>query len=255
MLQLREVSLTYAACRTSGGPSPLTAAVLSSVLRRWHSLHRTLAWLQRCRHVAPPPTPPPPPPPPLCCQSVCVGSATRFNSCDVCRVVIADGLSCSRPRLPATFTFDPGAAACQRVGATYDPASVTSLCCDGGAADGATAPRRTTPGGATSDSYVRTAGATAERRHCQRMRLERLYRWWHDVDELSFHGDALPAAIHGEACRAAANRTLRFYAMDSRSGGGHALLRRLGVNVEPRRTIALIVDTQVTAPQSPSLTG
>lgn len=258
--QLREVALDYNNCENT---TRLNNLVKTSVYLRWRSFSGHVHLTDTCRRLKP-----------LttwtvqdsavrgkhCCEAVCVGSASRFNSCDICFnyqrnqplsshycvSLAADALSWQPTWSAVRSTLQSPCRVCGESMPTYKPGEFVSFCC-GSNSSGGDSPDAF-PSVKDSSAYVVRENATGwQHRLCRRLHLKQTFEWLPVMppSDLSFSNDiSQMAQVNGLRCRTARNRTLNFYAMDIRRS--YMFLEKSGIRTHPnQKPIAVIFDKLV----------
>ena len=257
-LQLREVALDYNDCRNS---SRVRHQIKSSIYLRWRSFSGRVQLTDTCSKLKPLATWTVHPSANRfkhCCEAVCVGSASRFNSCDICFNyersqplrnqgcvgLASDALSWQPMWNAVQSTLLSLSRSCGEAMPTYKPGESVSFCCGSDSnGDG----RDPLLHRKDHDTFTRESASRWQQRLCRKLQLEQTFGWLPAVppSNLSFvHNDSEMAEISGLRCRTSPNRTLNFYAMDlSRS---YMFLEKLGIRTFPNQNpVAVIFDKKV----------
>ena len=257
-LQLREVALDYNNCRNS---TRVRHQIKSSIYLRWRSFSGRVQLTDTCSKLKPLATWTVQPSANRfkhCCEAVCVGSASRFNSCDICFnyersqplrnhgcVGLASDALPWQPMWNAVqSTLLSTSRSCGQSMPTYKPGESVSFCCG---ADSNGDGRDPLLHRKDHDTVTRESASRWQHRLCRKLQLEQTFGWLPAAppSNLSFvHNNSEMVEISGLRCRTSPNRTLNFYAMDlSRS---YMFLEKLGIRTFPKQNpVAVIFDKKV----------
>lgn len=257
--QLREVALDYNNCKNT---TRLTHLIKTSIYLRWRSFSGHIHLTNTCMKLKP-----------LttwtvktsavrdkhCCETVCVGSSSRFNSCDICFnyqrnqplsshhciSLATDTLSWQPTWAAVRSTLLSPCRVCGESVHTYKPGEFVSFCCGSNNSSGNI--HDPFLSAKYSDTYVREDATSWQYRQCRKLHLERTFGWLPATppSDLSFiHNNSQMTEINGLQCRTARNRTLNFYAMDLKRS--YMFLEKSGIRTLPnQKPIAVIFDKLV----------
>lgn len=254
---LREVALDYSNCQNT---TRLNNLIKTSIYLRWRSFSSHIHLTDTCRRLKPLTTRTAQDPAVRgkhCCETVCVGSASRFNSCDICFnyqrnqplsshycvSLAADALSWQSMWNAVRSTLLSPCRVCGESMPTYKPGEFVSFCCGSNSSGDI---RDSFLSMKDSSAYIRDDATSWQHRLCRKLHLAQTFGWFPAAppSDLSFiHDNSQMAQINGLRCRTARNRTLNFYAMDIRRS--YMFLEKSGIKTHPnQKPIAVIFDKQ-----------
>ena len=238
------MALDYENCNSS---SDIQDLIHTNVYYRWATLLQQFNALDACRNLRTPVFKPAQPPIMVfakhCCHSLHLGgTASKYNTCDVCVHYHSKDpfykQQCSfLPSILSWIKFPYSTRvresdifrACQEVKPTYNPQEFVSLCCGNYGQTQSSRPSVQMQGSrrVSNDKFVRESVKNRSQKKCRKLKFRRWYHWGTtvNIDNLDLHNESY-GDFTGLGCRT--NKTVNFYAMDSRQS--YMFAQKLGID-------------------------